>query len=248
MPEVEYLDDLSVMKALAKKGGALARSFAGEGLKSWDKTPGDPVSEADLAVNALLKEGLLAHRSDYGWLSEESQDDESRLSCKRIWVVDPIDGTRAFIKGRPEYVISIAMVEDGEAKVACLYDPCRDDLYHAIKSEGAYLNDETIQVADRSKLEDAKIVAADDFIKSRLWPKPWPRIRSDNPNSIALRLALVAKGARHAAFTLRPKNDWDLAAAGLILEEAGGCVSDHKGAKLVYNRPKPIHRTLVASC
>lgn len=248
MPEVEYTQDLDIMKKLAREGGALARRLASEGLKSWDKNPGDPVSEADLAVNSLLKEGLLAHRPDYGWLSEESQDDETRLTKDRLWVVDPIDGTRAFIQDKPEYTISIAMVENGQAMLGCLYDPSRDVLYHAWKDEGAYANDRAINVSSKVDLEGAKIVAADDFLKSKLWPQPWPDITSDNPNSIALRLAWVAEGIRHAAFTLRPKNDWDLAAAGLILQEAGGRLTNHEGQPLVYNKPEPVHQTLLACC
>jgi len=248
LPEVEYSEDLNIMKKLAREGGALARDLAGANLKSWDKSPGDPVSEADLAVNNLLKAGLLDHRPDYGWLSEESQDDEQRLTKSRLWVVDPIDGTRAFIQGKAEYSISIAMVENGEAVLGCLYDPCRDILYHAQKGCGAYANDKGIKTSDRSSLKGARIVAADDFLNSKLWPRPWPEITSDNPNSIALRLAWVAEGIRHAAFTLRPKNDWDLAAAGLILEEAGGRLTNHRGERLIYNKPTPVHPTLLACC
>lgn len=235
------------MKATARKAGALALRFAQGTVKSWDKAPGDPVSEADLAVNQVIKDALLGARPDYGWLSEECADNKTRLDKHRLWVVDPIDGTRAFLKNKPEYVISIALLEGNSPILAALYDPCRDILYHAAKGGGAWRDDQAISVSNRKHLKGARMLAAKDVVKASLWPEDWPPMDIAKPNSIALRLAWVAEGAWDAAFCVRAKSDWDLAAAALLLEEAGGALLNHEGARLQFNQPKLRHPTLIAS-
>lgn len=227
--------DRDLIATAARDAGKLAMAFRARGLKAWEKSKGDPVSEADLAVDDLLQGRLKPARRNYGWLSEETADDQSRLSAPRSFVVDPIDGTRAFIKGRPEFVVSIAVIEAGEPVAAALFDPSTDRLWDAIRGEGARVNGAPIRVSSHTQIRGARILGD---------PGRLPTLRqlgaeASTVNSAALRLALAAQGAFDAVVAERPKWDWDLAAGALIFTEAGGVITSRKGEALVFNGEPP---------
>lgn len=239
--------DFQTIQAVAREAGELAARYFHQTCEAWEKSPGNPVSEADLAVDDLIKRRLTAHRPQYGWLSEETIDDAARLSCRRVWVVDPIDGTRAFVAGRDGFAVSIALVEDGHPILGCLYAPLRNLFFCAAKDGGATLNGIDIHVARSDQLKGCRMLADKALFQADFWPEPWPAMKLDKPNSIALRLGLVAAGMADAAVALRPKSEWDLAAAWLVLTEAGGVCTDHSGAHPRFNRPDPVYPTVIAA-
>ena len=249
MPDLAKIadNDFALLCSVTREAGALAADYFADGVASWDKTPGNPVSEADLAIDDLIRRRLLGARPDYGWLSEETADDPARLECERLWVIDPIDGTRAFIKGRDGFCVSAALVVAGRPVIAALHAPLRELFFTARAGMGAWLNGEPISPNAPEQLEGCVMLADADLLKARFWPQRWPDMQVSRPNSIALRLALVACGLADAAIALRPKHEWDLAAATLIVEEAGAHWSDHHGNRPPFNRPDPSHATVVAA-
>jgi myo-inositol-1(or 4)-monophosphatase len=240
-------NDYLLLTSVTQEAGELAAELFATTVKSWDKSPGNPVSDADIAVNDLIKRRLMGTRPDYGWLSEETADDSRRLFAPKVWVVDPIDGTRAFIKGRDGFCVSVALVEAGRPVLAALSAPLRNQFFSARAGQGAYVNGAPIKPTQREDLSDCAMLADKDLFTASFWPEAWPDMRLSKPNSIALRMALVACGEADAAVALRPKNEWDMAAATLILEEAGGHWSDHQGQRPLFNRPNPSYATVVAA-
>lgn len=239
--------DARLIRAVITEAGEMAAQLATRGLKGWDKSPNNPVSEADLAVDDLIKRRLCGSRPDYGWLSEETADNPARLECARVWVVDPIDGTRAFLKGRDGWCVSIALVEHGVPVLGALNAPARGLLFTARAGHGATLNGARIQASGATMLDGIRMLAAQDMFNPRFWPEPWPAMQVSSANSIALRLGLVAAGEGDVALALSPKSEWDVAAAQLILEEAGGRLTTQTGAVPRYNQLEPVVPMLVAS-
>ncbi|HEX5006114.1 MAG TPA: 3'(2'),5'-bisphosphate nucleotidase CysQ, partial [Hyphomonadaceae bacterium] len=246
-PDLE--SDLRLAVEVAREAGALSLDWLKKGAKTWDKSPGNPVTEADIAVNNLIAERLRRARPEYGWLSEETKDNPSDRAQGRVWVVDPIDGTRAFIRGEPYFCISIARLEGHQPAVAALYNPMTNEMLEAMRGGGAILNDEPIRAMPTCALEGCGLIVRPE-IHDRLKQNPrWPvtRILSPMPNSIAYRLALVAAGRWDAAIGLQATNDWDIAAAALIVEEAGGVVANGEGAPFVFNQAVTRHPGVVAA-
>jgi myo-inositol-1(or 4)-monophosphatase len=235
-------DDLA---AAVRDAGALALStFRGE-LKSWIKGKSSPVSEADLAVDALLHERLLAIR-DAAWLSEETEDDPSRLKRAEVWVVDPIDGTRAYLAGSSDWAISAALVNNGRPVIAALYAPVSDELFLATAGAGATRNGAPIHASSGDAIAGARFSGPKRRLDSLAAIEP--RIETAaRVLSLALRLARVASGALDGTFTGPNSHDWDLAAADLLVHEAGGVVTTLTGQSLIYNRPDPVHEALLAA-
>lgn len=207
--------------------------YFGEGsrLKHWEKRPGDPVSAADMAADAFLKDTLLNARPDYGWLSEESCAEPG--SSGRTFVVDPIDGTRAFIKGRTDFCVSLAIVENGQPLTAVICAPARGEFYTSARGEGAACNAARLQVSAQSSIAGAKLLGD----AGRLGDLRAIGAQTTHINSVALRLALTAAGEADGLVAVRPKNDWDLAAGHLIVAEAGGRISSPDGTRLAYDSP-----------
>lgn len=222
-------------------------SFYQTKLKTWMKDGDSIVTEADIAVNDHLHKTLAATRPDYGWLSEENEDDAIRLTRERVWVVDPIDGTRAFAKGKPHFTISVALVEAGRPVLAALFNPASDEFFEAEVGSGALLNGKTTLVGHRAEVEGSRMAAYGPMFKHPAWTEPWPNMEIVERNSVAYRIALVACDQADAALALNTKNDWDLAAADLILHEAGGRFTSHDGKVPIYNREIPHHRSLLAA-
>src|SRR3990172_1579744 len=201
----------------------------------------------DLALDVALKLALHVPRPNYGWLSEETEDDPERLEHRRVWVVDPIDGTNAFLRHLPEWTVSAALVEDGVPVLGVVFNPATKEFFHAMRGKGAFLNDQPIAASTKSTLDGALLIASGGLFKKKIWKEPWPEVKTRWVNSVAYRLALVAAGEADATISLSAKCEWDLAAAALIVEEAGGTITDHHGEAHRYNRASPRFSSLVAS-
>ncbi|MCV0383338.1 MAG: 3'(2'),5'-bisphosphate nucleotidase CysQ [Erythrobacter sp.] len=228
--------DAQRLKSILSEAGRIALAQwpgAGHTVRSWEKKPGDPVCEADLAVDAFLKRELGALLPSAGWLSEETGDDHARLANSLIWVVDPIDGTRDFLRGRPGWCVSVALVSAGRPLIGMLAAPARGEFWSAVAGKGAFLNGEPIAASRREVFEGAR-VPADSLSKADRMLECVAK-----PNSIALRIAMVAAGEADLVATLRWGFEWDIAAATVIAREAGAAVSDAFGAKLDYNKRDP---------
>lgn len=204
--------------------------------KVWDKGgEHGPVSEADLAVNDMLKATLLAARPDYGWLSEETPDDPARLSCERVFIIDPIDGTRAFIAGEESFSHSLAVATAGRITAAVVYLPAKDLLYTASDTGPALLDGQPIHVSSRDMLTGADVLTTKANLVPEQWPGGVPDIRRSFRASLAYRMCLAAEGRHDGMLTLRDTWEWDIAAGSLIAERAGARVTDKTGAALRFN-------------
>jgi myo-inositol-1(or 4)-monophosphatase len=240
-------DDLALILDAAHEAGALALTLRAEGLTTEFKAGDSPVTNADLACDAMLTERLRTARPDYGWLSEETADDPDRLARRRLFVVDPIDGTRAFIKARPWWAVSIAVVEDTRPVAGVVFAPQTAQTYAAAVGGGATLNGSAISASDTDALEDSGMVGDPRMFAHPSWPAPWPAMRIEPRNSTAFRMCLVASGDFDATIALVPKHDWDLAAADLIAREAGAVCGDHLGRPFAYNGPIPMQPNMVCA-
>jgi myo-inositol-1(or 4)-monophosphatase len=238
--------DLELLVTAAREAGAVALRHFRHDPAQWTKSGGSPVSEADLAADRALAERLRPARPGYGWLSEETVDGPDRLARRRLFVVDPIDGTRAFLAGSEFWTVSVAVVEDDRPIVAALHAPALGLTWTAVAGDGASLDGGRVGVAGRDLLSGARVSAprrwfeapamkAAGFGEERLVP------------SLALRFARVADGDLDLAFASRNAHDWDLAAADLLVQEAGGRLTAANGDAPRYNRPVPRHPPLVAA-
>ncbi len=244
-PAVSAADgaDHALICEAARKAGAIASDYFKRGLRGWDKHPGDPVSEADFAVDDFLRRTLLEARPDYGWVSEESVAAPGKSA--RSFVVDPIDGTRSFLKGRREYAVAVALVSNGLPVAAAVFNPETREFFEAVAGAGARLNGSVIAVARNQKSTGIRLLVswrefqrlgeASAFIGCEMAPI----------GSIAYKIALVASGQADAVVALSPKSDWDLAAAHLVLTEAGGRITDGTGAALRYQGR--LHESVLAA-
>ncbi len=236
-------EDLALLEDTVREAGHIARRFYGGDYKQWNKEGGSPVTEAVLAVDRFLFQTLIAARPDYGWLSEETIDDPLRLQRRTVFVIDPIDGTVAFLKNRPHFTICAGIVVDGRPVCGVVYNPISDELYSARLGAGAHRNGTQIHVGPRDALQDCAMLGD----RTQLSAAPFPPMHVQNRNSVAYRVVLVADGSADASVSLTPKRDWDLAAADIILSEAGGRLTDTHGAALIYNRPVTKQASLVAA-
>lgn len=245
MPET----DLALLTAAATKAGQIAMGYFGQDPETWDKGDGaGPVTAADLAVNAMLAETLRVARPDYGWLSEETEDTAARLSTQRQFVIDPIDGTRAFIEGNHDWGHSLAVVENGVPVAAVVEMPARGLTFTASRAGGAFCNGVPLSASSNTDVTAATVLAS----KANLQPSHWaagapPPFKRTFRSSLAYRLALVAQGRFDAMLTLRPTWEWDIAAGVLLVTEAGGTATDQSGAALTFNHPDPRRPGVVAA-
>jgi len=240
------LADAKLLHEAVREAGALARSLFRQSVKRWTKSDGSPVTEADLAVDKVLKAHLTAARPDYGWLSEETPDTEERLARRAVWIVDPIDGTRAFTHGGDEWCVAAALLADGRPVLAAIYRPMTDDFYEARDGKGATLNGKPLQMADGRGLAGARILGNALALKQLQAKAPVTAVSSGS-TPLAMRLALVAQGNLEAALSTTPKHDWDLAAGDLLVHEAGGTVTGLDGKTFAYNRRETRQANYVAS-
>ena len=228
--------DLDLLIEAARAAGEIAARHFGQGPETWDKGGGHgPVTEADLEIDRMLRAELTAARPDYGWLSEETPDSAARLTAERLFIVDPIDGTRAFIDGQRSFAHSLAVVERGRTIAGAVYLPMRDLLYAAAAGDGATLNGAPISASTRDRLGGADVLAARPQMEPRLWPGGVPPVIRHHRPSLAYRMCLVAEGRFDAMVTLRDSWEWDIAAGSLIVAEAGGAATDRTGTAFAFN-------------
>ncbi len=249
MPASEAVNLTEVAARLAasvREAGLLARSMFGTTVKNWTKGESSPVSEADIAVDRLLHERLTGTALGFGWLSEESVDDPTRLAARYVWIVDPIDGTRAYLASQPDWAVSAALVENGRPIVGCLYAPVTDEFFVAIIGKGATRNNAPLAATRGTSLAQAR-VAGPKSVLERLAKLAPPFTIMPRTRSLALRLARVAQGEYDVAIAGVDSHDWDLAAADLLVHEAGGALTAIGGGTVIYNRPVLRHEMLVAA-
>jgi myo-inositol-1(or 4)-monophosphatase len=227
-------------------GEVALRTFRQPLLRQWIKGESSPVSEADIAVNEFLHERLLGLAAGYGWLSEETEVDPARLEAENVWIVDPIDGTRAYLAGQDDWTISVALAARGRPTLGAVFAPVSQELFLAVAGRGATRNGVSIAASTGRDMAGAKVVGPKRHIN---WlaglnanAMPVPRI-----GSIALRLARVAQGVLDVAFAGGNSHDWDLAAADLLVHEAGGALTTTAGEALTYNGSELVHGALLAA-
>ncbi len=240
-------EDVRLLEAAARQAGAIILAHRGKPYRKWAKEEGTPVTEVDLAADAALREALMGARPGYGWISEESTDDASRLSCEAVFIVDPLDGTAGFIRGKTDFTVSLAVTREGVPVAACVFNPSRDEMFSAAKAGGTFLNGAPVHVSTKASLDGCRMLGAKAMFEHPAWPERWPAMELSNPSSIAYRMALVAAGQSDAMLALSSKSDWDIAAGHLLVAESGGIVSTHDGGILRYNQPQPVKPSIMCA-
>lgn len=227
--------DLHLLIEAAEEAGRIAMRYWKADPKVWEKSGQGPVTEADLAVNDMLRDRLRAARPDYGWLSEETPDNRDRLDCEYVFIVDPIDGTRAFIAGEKHFSHSLAIARNGMVTAAAICVPAIGQTYAAEAGQPASLNGEAIRANPDARLEGANILMSKAGLTADHWDGEVPPLRRSFRSSIAYRLCLVAEGAFDGMIVLRDSWEWDIAAGLLIAEQAGARVTDRHGNAIRFN-------------
>jgi myo-inositol-1(or 4)-monophosphatase len=238
-------NEKKVILDVVKEAGAAILAMQKKGFSVSLKNNNDILTQADLLANQLIKNKIESCFPDDGWLSEENADDLSRLKKKRVWIIDPIDGTREYVKSIPEYAISVALVERHEPIFGVVYNPATDELFYAEKNNGAYLNDSRINCTADVSTPMRLLASRSEYNRGE-----WDAFKDQDikiMGSIAYKLALVAAGRADATFSLGPKNEWDIAAGVLILQEAGGHVTDQAYKPFQFNQANPLVNGIVAA-
>ena len=230
--------DLALLTDAARAAGDIAMRYWRQTPEVWEKPGGQgPVTEGDLAVNAMLSATLRAARPDYGWLSEEDEDSTARLSTTRQFIIDPIDGTRAFMAGEETFAHSLAIAENGAVIAGVVYLPALDRLYTATATGPALKDGEPIQASQQTEIEGATLLTTPPNLAPQHWPGGVPAIKRSFRTSLAYRLCLVAEGRHDGMLTLRDAWEWDIAAGALIAQRAGATVTDRHNTPLHFNTP-----------
>jgi myo-inositol-1(or 4)-monophosphatase len=238
-------EDLELLRSSAVTAGIIAAGYFRRDLKTWTKEFGSPVSEADIVLDKFLHSALTTARPGYGWLSEETADNSDRLNHRRVFVVDPIDGTRGFIRGEDSWTVSLAVVEDGVAIAGVVYAPVRDQMYEASIGGGARLNGQRL-VPKAVPGRHAPLIPAPGAVHQELQAAGLEYTRGPAYPSLAYRLVQVASGNLDAAVARRGAQDWDIAGAAVILQEAGVEFEDVCIGALRFNQPEIRHGALAA--
>lgn len=242
-PHAEIL--LRIDSAL-KSAHKIFQRFNPGAVEAEFKAGHDPVTEADRAVDTLLRKELL--RDGEGWLSEESVDDLSRLEKRRVWIVDPLDGTREFVAGIPEFCVSVALVEDGRPVAGGIYNPATDESFLGSIDTGVTYNGKFVHASDRQRLNDAVVLASRSEMKRGEWKQfENAEFKVQPMGSVAYKLARVSAGLADATFTLVPKHEWDIAAGVALVQSGGGFISTLNGSELCFNERDPLVSGLLAS-
>jgi len=239
--------DLALLVDAARRAGQIALRYWGKSPKVWDKGDQGPVTEADIAVNDMLEASLRAARPGYGWLSEESPDDRARLQCEHVFIVDPIDGTRAFIAADPGFCHALAIARNGAVTAAVVYLPAKDRLYTASVDTPACRDGSPVTLSSYTDPDGASLLTARNNLDPEHWIGPPPAARRSVRPSLANRLCLVADGTCDAMLTLRPTWEWDIAAGSLIAARAGATVTDRHATALRFNSAHPQTNGLVVA-
>ncbi|WP_103334882.1 3'(2'),5'-bisphosphate nucleotidase CysQ [Pseudotabrizicola formosa] len=240
--------DLDLLAEAARDAGNIAMRFWRRDPQVWDKG-GDhgPVTEADLAVNDMLKSRLLAARPDYGWLSEETPDSAERLATQRVFILDPIDGTRAFVAGEDNFAVSLAVAEAGRVIAGAVMMPAKNRLYTGEIDGPARCNGNVIRTGTRADLVGSNLLATKANMEPSHWPGGVPELKRSFRTSLAYRLCLAAEGRYDGMITFRDTWEWDIAAGSLICDCAGARVTDRIGAALRFNSPGAMTAGIIAT-
>ncbi|HEY5798232.1 MAG TPA: 3'(2'),5'-bisphosphate nucleotidase CysQ [Bosea sp. (in: a-proteobacteria)] len=243
-------DLLRAVRESCLEAGAIAVELFRPGEKTaartWSKSGGSPVTEADIGVDTFLRIRLSALLPEAAWLSEETVDDAQRLSRRFVWVVDPIDGTRAYMSGSPDWAVCVALLDEGEPILGVVHAPASEATYTTLRGGGAQKNGDAIAASPATRLASARIAGPKPMLDALARFESFEPV--DKIPSLALRLTRIADGSIDAGLISTDARDWDLAAADLILREAGGRLSGGGGEPVVYNREVPVHGVLIASC
>lgn len=244
--------DLDIAKAAARLAGRVAMRHFRRPLLVEYKTSDQPVTRADLDADEVLREHLLHARPDYGWLSEETPDGPDRMDRRRVWIVDPIDGTRSFIAGRPEVAVSIGLAEDGEVVAGIVFNPATDELFHALLGQGAHVDvggaaARRLRVSAQDGTEGVTVLASRSEIRAGDFRAAPPSWQVQPLGSTAYKLARVAAGAADVFVSRGPKSEWDVCAGTLLVAEAGGRTTDVTGGTARFNRATPLMQGIVAT-
>ncbi|MBV9575020.1 MAG: 3'(2'),5'-bisphosphate nucleotidase CysQ [Gammaproteobacteria bacterium] len=237
--------ELKILLNTIEAAGDAVEAFRKNEIAFSLKQNQSPVTEADLIANNVLKKNLLTHFPQDGWLSEETIDEPSRLQSKRIWIVDPIDGTKEFIKRIPEYAISVALIEKNQPILAAIYNPATQALFYAIKNQGAWHQNKKMQCT-QLQANKLSVLASRTEISAGKWDKFKEIFIVKEMGSIAYKLALVANGFADGIISLDPKSEWDIAAGLLLIQEAGGNISDLNGNALCFNQSNILINGIIA--
>lgn len=243
MPE----NDLALLTDAARRAGKIALRYWKRDPKVWTKGDQGPVTEADLAVNDMLKASLCAARPDYGWLSEETPDDTARLGCDRVFIIDPIDGTRAFIAGEETFSHSLAIAHRGVVTAGVVYLPALDRLYCASLDSPALKDGLPLRASTRTDVSGANILTTAANLLPEHWPGGVPDLKRSFRASLAYRLCLAGEGRHDGMITFRDAWEWDIAAGSLIASRAGALVTDCLGASLQFNTAHPRAKGVIAA-
>jgi myo-inositol-1(or 4)-monophosphatase len=250
------LEDLALLTDAVREAGAFVLDRMKRPYKitqkpgtptPWGKMDDSPVTEADLETDAFLTRRLRGARPGYGWLSEETADDPVRLSHDRVFIVDPIDGTSAFIKSRPEFTVVAAIAEKGEPIAAAIFNPMTDEMFSGAKGHGAYLNGQPVRVSVRDRIDGARMLGTTEFFGHPAWPVKWPPLVLEKRASLAYRMALIAAGRFDGMLALNPKHEWDICAGALLIAEAGGHSTNHDGSAWTFNKADAREPSLVCA-
>jgi myo-inositol-1(or 4)-monophosphatase len=238
--------EIADTRAAVVEAGRIAMRWFRQPHESWEKGPGQLVTEADLAVDHFLKDALCGGGRD-GWLSEETTDDRSRLTSHRVWVVDPIDGTRSFADGVAEFTVCVALVAADRPLLGFVHNPATGEMFEAVAGRGAFHDKEPMRVSPVARLADAHIVASRFESRRRDFAALMPTAALSSLGSLAYKLALVAAGRYDGYLSWRRTHDWDIAAAALLIEEAGGRIADAGGGAIQLNQAEPVHSGILAA-
>ncbi len=245
-PSSHLTEEIEVAEKAARQAGEIIMGFYQSNYRVEEKGKGNPVTTADLEANRQIRKIILGHFPGDGWLSEEDKDNHERLDASRVWVVDPIDGTKEFIAGVPQFAVSVGLVIEGQPRLGVVYNPAEERLYRAVRAGGATLNGRPIRVSSRTELQSARLLVSRSEPKKKF--QSFAAIcRLEPIGSIAYRLAQVAGGEGDGTLTFRSLHEWDVCAGVLIVQEAGGVVVDGRGKPLVFNRPETKYHGIVAA-
>jgi myo-inositol-1(or 4)-monophosphatase len=234
-------------EAALSAGEILERYFRDRGFEIDQKGKDNPVTTADYDADSEIKRLLRGAFPAYGWLSEETADNADRLSCRRVWIVDPLDGTKEFIKGIPEFVIAIALAEEGSPILGVTYNPIKREMFWCARGRGCYMDSRPVHVTATPSLEHATVLASRSETSRGEWKNYEGKLRVNPIGSVAYKLALVAAGRADATFTRTAKSEWDIASGAALILEAGGRITDIDGSEMRFNKPSVKLKGFVAS-
>ena len=239
--------ELSQAVTAARRAGDIIRSFFDGPYTVRSKAHGHPVTDADLRANECIRTIIQRAFPNDGWLSEETRDSSDRMRRRRVWIVDPLDGTKEFIQKIPEFCVSVALVEDGVPIVGVSYNPISSELFSAARGLGVHRNGTQRHTSETDSLADTRVLASRSEAARGEWDLFENSFHLVPTGSVAYKLALVAAGLGDATFTLTPKHEWDVCAGAALIREAGGQIADCDGQPLTFNQPDPIFPGIIAT-